>query len=99
MVSRAQVTSALFCAARTSTLPQLSTWRRQRDQGALEALSRPRGRKPAEAPLAAQIAELRRRLTRRETQLEKARRVIAVQGNFQRTHPQRAVDSREAARR
>ena len=49
--------------------------------------------------LAAEDSELRRRLTRSETELEKARRVIAVQGNFQRTHPQRAVDSREAARR
>jgi len=59
----------------------LSTWRRQRDQGGLEALSRPRGRKPAGDPLAAENAKLRRRLTLTETELEKARRVIAVQGN------------------
>ena len=58
----------------------LSVWRRQRDQGALEALSRPRGRKPTE-PLEAENAELRRRLVRTEAELEKARRVIEVQGN------------------
>ena len=58
----------------------LSTWRAQREEGVLEALSRPRGRKPAD-PLAAENAELRRRLLRSETELEKARRVIEAQGN------------------
>ena len=58
----------------------LSTWRAQRETGALEALSRPRGRRPAD-PLAVENAELQRRLTRSETELEKARRVIEVQGN------------------
>ena len=58
----------------------LSVWRRQRDQGAHEALSRPRGRKPTE-PLETQNAELRRRLVRTEAELQKARRVIEVQGN------------------
>src|SRR5680860_1522618 len=58
----------------------LSVWRRQRDQGALEALSRPRGRKPTE-PLQAENAELRRRLVRTGAELETARRVIEVQGN------------------
>ena len=57
----------------------LSTWRGQREAGALEALSRPRGRRPAE-PLAAENAELRRRLARSEAELEQARRVIEVQG-------------------
>ena len=58
----------------------LSTWRAQRQAGVLEALTRPRGRRPAE-PLAAENAELRRRLTRSESELEKARRVIEAQGN------------------
>jgi transposase len=58
----------------------LSAWRRQRDQGALKALGRPRGRKPAD-PRGAQIAALRRRAERAEAELEKARRVIEVQGN------------------
>jgi len=58
----------------------LTTWRRQRDEGALEALSQARGRKPAD-PLLAENTELRRRLTRTEAELEKARRLIEVQGN------------------
>ena len=58
----------------------LSTWRAQREAGSLEALSRPRGRRPAD-PLTAENAELRRRLARSETELEKARRVIEAQGN------------------
>jgi len=58
----------------------LSVWRRQRNQGAHEALSRPRGRQPAE-PLEAENAELRRRLVRTEAELATARRVIEVQGN------------------
>ena len=58
----------------------LTAWRKQRDAGALDALDRKRGRKPAD-PREAQIAALRRRAERAETELEKARRVIEVQGN------------------
>jgi transposase len=58
----------------------LSKWRRQRDAGALEALGRPRGRKPVDRR-DLEIAELGRRLERSEAELEKARRVIEVQGN------------------
>jgi transposase-like protein len=58
----------------------LSEWRKQRDAGSLQALSRPRGRKPGH-PLEAENAKLRRRLERTEGELEKARKVIEVQGN------------------
>lgn len=58
----------------------LSTWRAQREAGSLEALSRRRGRKPAD-PLAVENADLRRRLAGSEAELEKARRVIEAQGN------------------
>ena len=58
----------------------LSEWRKQRDAGSLQALSRPRGRKPDD-PRDAQIAGLRRRAERAEAELSKARRVIEVQGN------------------
>jgi len=58
----------------------LSKWRQQRDAGALEALGRPRGRKPADRR-EREVAELRRRAERAEAELEKARRVIEVQGN------------------
>jgi transposase len=58
----------------------LSAWRRQRDQGALKALSRPRGRKPPD-PRDARIDALERRAERAEAELARARRVIEVQGN------------------
>jgi transposase len=58
----------------------LSEWRKQRDAGSLQALSRPRGRKPDD-PRDVQIAGLRRRAERAEAELSKARRVIEVQGN------------------
>jgi transposase len=58
----------------------LATWRRQRNEGSLQALSRPRGRKPPH-PLEAENAKLRRQLERTEGEFEKARKVIEVQGN------------------
>ena len=58
----------------------LTYWRKQRDAGALKALSRPRGRKPADRR-EAEVAALRRRAERAEAELEKAKRVIEVQGN------------------
>lgn len=58
----------------------LSGWRKQRDVGALEALGRPRGRKPAN-PRELELTELRRRAERAEAELAKARTVIEIQGN------------------
>jgi transposase len=58
----------------------LSEWRKQREVGSLRALSRSRGRKPAD-PRDAQIVGLRRRAERAEAELSRARRVIEVQGN------------------
>ena len=58
----------------------LSAWRKQRDAGGLMALAKKRGR-PRADPRDAQITSLRRRAERAEGELEKARRVIEVQGN------------------
>jgi hypothetical protein len=58
----------------------LTAWRKQRDQGALEGLDRQRGRKPAD-PREAELQALRRRAERAEAELDKARRVIEIQGN------------------
>jgi transposase len=55
-------------------------WRRARDTGALGALERPRGRKRPD-PRDARIAELERWARRAEAELEKAQRVIEIQGN------------------
>jgi transposase len=59
----------------------LTDWRRQREEGALEALSPvKRGPKPAEPnPLAAENAELRRDNTRLARQLERAEAIIEIQ--------------------
>jgi transposase len=58
----------------------LSAWRKQRDAGALQALSKPRGR-PKPDPRDGQIERLRRRAERAEAELATARKVIEVQGN------------------
>jgi hypothetical protein len=58
----------------------LTYWRKQRKDGALKELGRPRGRKPADRR-DREIAELRRRAERAEAELDKARRVIEIQGN------------------
>ena len=58
----------------------LSAWRKARDEGALQALSKRRGR-PGADPRDAKIERLRRRAERAEKELEKARKVIEVQGN------------------
>ena len=58
----------------------MSEWRKARDAGSLQVLSRPRGRKPADGR-DVQIAALERRAERAEAELQKARKVIEVQGN------------------
>jgi transposase len=58
----------------------LTYWRKQRRDGALKELGRPRGRKLGDRR-EAQIAELSRRAERAEAELAKARRVIEIQGN------------------
>ena len=57
----------------------LTYWRKQRDAGALRELGRQRGRKPSDRR-DREIAELRARAERAEAELEKARKVIEVQG-------------------
>lgn len=58
----------------------LTDWRRQRERGSVAALARPRGRQKGD-PRETQIAARQRRLECAERELEKARRVIEVQGN------------------
>ncbi len=58
----------------------LAAWRKQRDQGALDALSKARGRPKPDAR-DAEIKRLRRRAERAEAELAKARKVIELQGN------------------
>jgi transposase len=58
----------------------LTAWRKQRRDGALKELGKPRGRRPADRR-DREIAELRRRAERAEAELQKAKRVIEIQGN------------------
>jgi transposase len=58
----------------------LTYWRKQRKDGALKELGKPRGRKPVDRR-EQEIAQLKRKLERSEAELAKARRVIEIQGN------------------
>ena len=55
-------------------------WRKQRRDGAIKELGKPRGRKPADTR-DAQIASLTRRAERAESELVKMKRVVEIQGN------------------
>jgi transposase len=59
----------------------ISEWRKQRDRGALEALSRPRGR-PVVDPAERETARLRAQVARLEAELDTTRKVIEVQGKL-----------------
>jgi transposase len=59
----------------------LTYWRKQRKDGALKELGKPRGRKPVDKR-DQEIAQLKRKLERSEGELAKARKVIEVQGNL-----------------
>lgn len=58
----------------------LTYWRKQRKDGALKELGKPRGRKPVDKR-DAQIAALTRRAERAEAELTKMKRVVEIQGN------------------
>ena len=59
----------------------ISEWRKQRDRGALEALAKPAGRQPAD-PRDREVTRLRRENERLAGELDKARKVIEVQGKL-----------------
>ena len=73
----------------------ISAWRLQRDQGALQALAKPAGRPPAD-PVDRENARLRQRVERLEADLDKARRVIEVQGKLSALLGQLATDSQSS---
>lgn len=57
-------------------------WRRQRDRGALEALSARRGPKPVADRDAGGVADVAAENARLKTELETAREVIRIQGEL-----------------
>ena len=70
----------------------LTEWRRQRDQGAEEALARPAGRQAAD-PRDKEIARLKKEKEKLEGDLTKARTVIEVQGKLSALLEELATDS------
>lgn len=70
----------------------ISEWRKQRDRGALEALAKPAGRQPAD-PRDRELSRLRRENERLAGELDKARKVIEVQGKLSALLEQLATDS------
>lgn len=59
----------------------ITTWRRQRDEGAHEALARPAGRQKAD-PRDREITGLKREVGRLESELDKSRRVVEIQAKL-----------------
>jgi transposase len=72
----------------------IAEWRHQRDRGALEALAKPSGR-PATDPRDREVAALRKENQRLSKELDKARKVIEVQGKLSALLEQFATDSAE----
>ena len=70
----------------------ISEWRKQRDRGALQALATPAGRQPAD-PRDREMARLRKENQRLASELDKARKVIEVQGKLSALLEQLATDS------
>lgn len=59
----------------------ISSWRQQRDRGALEGLAKPAGR-PGKDPREVELARLRKANEKLAQQLDTAQRVIEVQGKL-----------------
>lgn len=57
----------------------LTTWRRERDQGALQQLERKRGRKSTRNPLDERVAQLEKENRRLQRRLHQAEAIIDVQ--------------------
>jgi transposase-like protein len=70
----------------------ISEWRKQRDRGALQELAKPAGRQPAD-PRDREMARLRKENQHLASELDKARKVIEVQGKLSALLEQLATDS------
>jgi transposase-like protein len=75
----------------------ISEWRRQRERGAIEALAKPAGRPKAD-PRDREVARLRNQVERLEGDLDKAQKVIEIQGKLSALLEQLATDSAPTTR-
>jgi transposase len=73
----------------------VSAWRAQRDQAALAALAKPTGRPPAD-PVERENTKLHKENERLRAELDRARRVIEVQGKLSALLEQLATDSQDS---
>lgn len=73
----------------------IAAWKAQRDQGVREALARPVG-SPKADPRERELADLRRRNEALQAELDKARKVIEVQGKLSALLEQLATDSQSS---
>jgi transposase len=73
----------------------ISAWRQQRDQGALRALAAPAGWPPAD-PGDREAARLRRQVARLQAELDRARKVIEIQGGLSALLEQLATSSQDS---
>ena len=70
----------------------ITAWREQRDKGALKALGKPSGARPAD-PAQREVARLRKENQRLSQDLERARQVIEVQSKLSALLDTLATDS------
>lgn len=74
----------------------ISEWRKQRDRGALEALSQPRGRPPVD-PKDRRIEQLEAEKAKLAAELDRTRKVVEVQGKLSALLEELATESRPDA--
>ncbi len=74
----------------------ISEWRKQRDQGALQALSAPRGRPPAD-PKDREIERLKAEKAKLAKELDRTRKVVEVQGKLSALLEELATESQPDA--
>jgi transposase len=75
----------------------ISEWRKQRDRGAIAELAKPAGRRQAD-PRDREVARLRRENEQLSAELDRARKVIEVQGKLSALLEQLATDSAPSGR-
>lgn len=75
----------------------ITAWRTQRDSGAMTELAKPAGRQPAD-PRDKEIGKLRSRVSKLEDDLDRAHKVIEIQGKLSALLDQLATDNAETER-
>jgi len=76
----------------------ISEWRKQRDRGALEALSAPRGRPPVD-PKDRRIEQLEAEKAKLAKELDRTRKVVEVQGELSALLDELATERPDASER